>query len=137
MEWPEEADPYSTALHSLPRFGEDRLLYVDEAIRKFMADGLERADPRAKVVSAPPLITTLRERKSESEIRILRCANEVSLFYLSRMFDLLVSMGLAILSHFILSKKVNSEQLEVSAHKLRGVRISHPNFNTFNCKWGT
>jgi hypothetical protein len=130
VEWPEETNPYSTALQSLPRFGEDRLLYVDESIRKFMADGFELADPRLKVVSAPPPITTLRERKLESEIRILRCANEVSLFYLVCLTSYCEHGARSSVTFHIEAQRVNfnSEQLEVSAHKRRGVKNLVPQF---------
>ena len=76
LEWAEEEDPYSKAISILPN-QDLRTIFVDNSIRKFVVDGLQRADPKAKVESAPFEINQMRERKSEAELEILRCVNEV------------------------------------------------------------
>ncbi|PPR08111.1 hypothetical protein CVT24_010572 [Panaeolus cyanescens] len=78
IEWAEESDPYSVALSAIPR-GPESTVFVDQSVRKFIADGFQRADPTLNVVSAPLKVTHLRERKSEAEIRILKCVNEATL----------------------------------------------------------
>ncbi|KAF9001904.1 peptidase M24 [Cyathus striatus] len=77
IEWPEEGDPYSTAISSMS--GLPGTIFVDSAIRKFIADGLQMASPSSKVVSSPLEINQIRERKSSAEIQILKCANEATL----------------------------------------------------------
>ena len=75
MEWPEEANPYSVLASSLSAsFG---TVFVDGHIRKFISDGLQAALLAATIVSAPDQVTQLRKRKSEAEINLLKCANEV------------------------------------------------------------
>jgi len=108
VEWSEEADPYATLLSALSQSfpGEQPKIFVDNNIRKFIVDGLQRASETdttfstncsscftdatdathfkpltLQVFSAPVEITRLRERKSEHELRILKCANEVSIFF--------------------------------------------------------
>lgn len=76
VEWAEDEDPYSRAISILSNQG-SRIIFVDNSIRKFIVDGLQRADPDTKIYSAPLEITEMRERKSEAELEILRCANEV------------------------------------------------------------
>ncbi|KIM49269.1 hypothetical protein M413DRAFT_438439 [Hebeloma cylindrosporum] len=106
IEWSEEADPYVALLSALtlldrPSPGEHVKVFVDNSIRKFIVDGLQRASGTdhtlstnspsccinatyfehltLQVLSAPFEITQLRERKSEDELRILKCANEATL----------------------------------------------------------
>jgi len=105
VEWSEEADPYATLLSALSLLGQSfpgqqLKIFVDNNIRKFIVDGLQRASETdstncpscftdatyfkpvtLQVFSAPVEITRLRERKSEHELRILKCANEVSIFF--------------------------------------------------------
>lgn len=76
VEWAEDEDPYSRAISILPNQG-SRTIFVDNSIRKFIVDGLQRADPNANIYSAPLEITQMRERKSKAELEILRCAHEV------------------------------------------------------------
>ncbi|KAF8163159.1 peptidase M24, structural domain-containing protein [Crassisporium funariophilum] len=78
VEWPEEADPYAAALSAFPVRG-PKTVFVDNSIRKFIVDGLQHADPSMEILSAPLAITAMRERKSQAEIDILKCANEVTL----------------------------------------------------------
>ncbi|TDL27293.1 Creatinase/aminopeptidase [Rickenella mellea] len=79
-EWEEDADPYTVAVSTLAAgSGGDGCVFVDGAVRKFIADGLADAAPKSKVLSAPLVIRQLRERKSATEIDIMRCVNEVTL----------------------------------------------------------
>ncbi|KLO14165.1 Creatinase/aminopeptidase [Schizopora paradoxa] len=84
VEWPEDASPYEVAAAALRQQQQisGGTVFVDGSIRKFIADGLAKALPGTKVVSAPPEIRQLRERKSPAEIELLRCANEVTLLAL-------------------------------------------------------
>lgn len=73
-QWDEDANPYVAAMNA---FVGDGPVFVDSAMRKFVADGLEEAASGREVLTAPKEVTTIRERKSEAELEILRCANEV------------------------------------------------------------
>lgn len=77
-EWAEDANPYAIAASALA----DKTLtvFVDGSMRKFIADGLQGALPNATIASAPLEIRQLRERKSEAEIELLKCANEVRVY---------------------------------------------------------
>ncbi|TBU35812.1 Creatinase/aminopeptidase [Dichomitus squalens] len=75
--WLEDVDPFATALDLLPDL-DDTIIYVDGDVRTFIADGLQRAAPDARVVNAPVEVRRLRERKSSEEIDILKCVNEVT-----------------------------------------------------------
>lgn len=80
FEWAEEANPYEIAIPALTKTRQGAI-YVDGAMRKFIADGLASALPNSAVLSAPLKIRSLRERKSSAELDIIRCVNEVSLYY--------------------------------------------------------
>lgn len=75
--WPEDADPFVTALGLLPNL-DDTVIYVDGNVRTFITDGLQQAAPNARVVNAPVEVRRLRERKSSEELDIMKCVNEVS-----------------------------------------------------------
>ncbi|PBK64514.1 Creatinase/aminopeptidase [Armillaria solidipes] len=45
----------------------------------FIVDGLRTAFPKATVIATPTEIRQLRERKSEGELELLKCANEATL----------------------------------------------------------
>uniref|UniRef100_A0A8H7Y5C0 Peptidase M24 domain-containing protein n=1 Tax=Psilocybe cubensis TaxID=181762 RepID=A0A8H7Y5C0_PSICU len=91
VEWAEEENPYAVVLSALPMStagsSKSRTIFVDNSIRKFIVDGLLRASepqrnstvPAVEVLSAPLDITQMRERKSEAELQILKCANEATL----------------------------------------------------------
>ena len=104
-------------------------LIVDNSIRKFIVDGLYQAStsllPEASfvdsealltssngsplpvaegkstyIVSAPPQITQMRERKSDIELQILKCVNEVrDNFHFKNQFTSPLSLNLLYLSH--------------------------------------
>ncbi|KAG6917790.1 hypothetical protein DXG01_001062 [Tephrocybe rancida] len=76
IEWPEDENPYKLAITAFP--DTTGTVFVDSSIRKFISDGFELALPKATVRSAPEEITQLRERKSSSEIDLLKCANEAT-----------------------------------------------------------
>jgi len=80
-EWPEDVNPYEVAISALPPLtGGQDTIFVDSGIRHFIVDGLdEAAPPKSKVLSAPMEIRYLRERKSPSEIELLKCVNEACL----------------------------------------------------------
>lgn len=74
--WQEDEDPYTIAVEALPASSRGPI-YVDGMTRHFIVDGFGKALSGLSVLSAPLAITSLRERKSPSEIALLRCANEV------------------------------------------------------------
>ncbi|RDB21302.1 putative peptidase C18A7.01 [Hypsizygus marmoreus] len=77
IEWPEDGNPYhfvTSILHHL-----NATVFLDGSIRKFLADGLQEALPNVTIVTAPNEVTQLRERKSDAEIDLLKCANEATL----------------------------------------------------------
>ena len=75
VSWNEDADPYAVAASVFAEGSGP--VFVDGAMRTFVKDGLARSAKGRDVVSAPKEITTLREQKSEAELEILKCANEV------------------------------------------------------------
>lgn len=74
--WQEDDDPYAVAVAALPTSSRGPI-YVDGMTRHFIVDGFAKAAPGLGVLSAPLGITSLRERKSSSEIALLKCVNEV------------------------------------------------------------
>ncbi|KAF9458662.1 peptidase M24, structural domain-containing protein [Collybia nuda] len=75
--WPEHENPYEHAAAALA--GMPGVIFVDGSMRKFIADGLQKALPTAQVVTSSPEVNKIRERKSKVELNILKCANEVTL----------------------------------------------------------
>ncbi|KAF8516911.1 peptidase M24 [Hysterangium stoloniferum] len=78
IEWAEEENPYEVVAPFLATIAGDKV-YIAEASRLFIKDGIEAAVPTRVVTSAPLAIRTQRERKSPTEIALLRCVNEVTL----------------------------------------------------------
>ncbi len=76
VEWAEDEDPYK----QLPDI--EGTVFVDGSIRHFIVDGLRTAFPKATVAAAPTEIRQLREHKSEGELELLKCANEVCILWL-------------------------------------------------------
>ena len=74
--WPEDANPFATALTLVPGLN-GATIFVDGDVRTFVTDGLQKAAPRSQVLIAPVEVKRLRERKSSQELDILKCANEV------------------------------------------------------------
>lgn len=80
-EWPEEVNPFDIAVGALPFLQDGAKVFVDGSIRNFIVDGMQKAAPQAKVLTAPVEIRRIRERKSSTELEIMKCANEVSYRY--------------------------------------------------------
>ncbi|KAF7975300.1 hypothetical protein HWV62_10072 [Athelia sp. TMB] len=80
VEWAEDRNPYDVALRALAQEqGQDsQRIFVDGDIRHFIVDGLQDAAPSFTIVSAPTEVRSLRERKSQTEIELMKCANEVT-----------------------------------------------------------
>lgn len=81
-EWPEDANPYEVAISAIAALqarGDSKgKIFVDGAMRQFVVEGLQKAaGADVEVVSAPVEIRRLRERKSEQELEIMKCVNEV------------------------------------------------------------
>lgn len=72
--WPEDADPYAIAASVIPHNG---TVFVDAAVRHFIVDGLQSTG--ASVRSAPVEVRRIRERKTDAELAIMKCVNEVTL----------------------------------------------------------
>ncbi|EKM82804.1 hypothetical protein AGABI1DRAFT_111373 [Agaricus bisporus var. burnettii JB137-S8] len=87
IEWAEEQDPYSVAVEALQlksapnSLNVGRKLFIDNSARHFLYDGFQHAlaGTNLTVTSAPKEINQLRERKSDSEIEIMKCVNEATL----------------------------------------------------------
>jgi len=79
FDWPEDSNPYDIAISSLSSNLKSGTIFVDSSIRKFISDGLADAYTGGDILSAPLEVRSLRERKSAAEIKLLRCANEVTL----------------------------------------------------------
>ncbi|GJJ12267.1 hypothetical protein Clacol_006508 [Clathrus columnatus] len=79
IEWAEDEDPYVKALSAFPQGLDNRTIFLSESTRLFVRDGLQSAASATDVLSAPYSIRVLRERKSSTEIALLRCVNEVTL----------------------------------------------------------
>lgn len=73
--WPEHESPYEHAVAALS--DKSGTIFVDGSIREFIADGLREALPNGKVDISPLEVNQIRERKSEVELNILKCVNEV------------------------------------------------------------
>ncbi|TFK29794.1 peptidase M24 [Coprinopsis marcescibilis] len=80
VDWAEDEDPYQVAIQAIGRQSDSRneTIFVDSGIRKFIVDGLQQAAPGIRIASAPPEITSFRERKSKHELEIMKCANEAT-----------------------------------------------------------
>lgn len=122
VDWPEDANPYEITANSIigKRNGK---IFVDNSIRKFIADGLASALPDQKVESAPLEITTLRERKSPAELDVLRCANEVS----SSCVPSVCFAGI----RFFLPGNASSHSSGKGSNEGRDVRVRSPGLDLF------
>jgi hypothetical protein len=80
VEWEESEDPYKAVVSLLQKkyqAPEKRRIFMDEDTRYFLVDGIKHAARNFTVESPPARIRALRERKSQAELALLRCANEV------------------------------------------------------------
>lgn len=78
--WQEDGDPFAV----LAGFLRDRKLAgktvgIEETARFFVVDGLQRALPRARLVSANPVVRGCRMIKSAAEIALMQCATDVTI----------------------------------------------------------
>lgn len=77
--WAEDASPYKVAHDSLGPLAQGNAVYVDGATRWFVVSGLQDAFGKNTTVSFPPAeISDLRSQKSQAEIQIMKCANELT-----------------------------------------------------------
>ncbi|KAJ3851544.1 Creatinase/aminopeptidase [Lentinula lateritia] len=76
IEWPEERNPYEVAISALTIEGK---VYLDESARLFIFNGFQKALSNVSVAPSAPEIQELRQRKSDAEIELLKCANEATL----------------------------------------------------------
>lgn len=87
--WAEDASPYKVAHDSLGPLAQGNAVYVDGATRWFVVSGLQDAFGKNTTVSFPPAeISDLRSQKSQAEIQIMKCANEVSRCSCARIYSL-------------------------------------------------
>ncbi len=78
--WQEDEDPLTT----VAGFLRDRKLTrhpvgIEETVRYFAVDGLARALPGTKLVSANPVVRGCRMIKSAAEIALMQCATDVTI----------------------------------------------------------
>ena len=73
--WNEDENPYYLLTKHLP---EGRLA-MDERVQFVFADGIQKADPWRKIVSAIPVVSGCRAVKSAAELGCLALANEITL----------------------------------------------------------
>ncbi len=126
--WPEDADPFATALQLLPNL-EDTIIYVDGNVRTFVTDGLQKAAPNSRVLNAPVEVRRLRERKSSEELDIMKCVNEVSWDFIERsrrLINLIQATVLAIRAarkHMRIGiKESEAKQLVINALTAAGLK---------------
>ncbi|KAG8984572.1 hypothetical protein FRB93_006417 [Tulasnella sp. JGI-2019a] len=82
VEWAEDEDPYQVLYDKIfsldTRNHRNRKIVIDDQTRLFVAQGLSRAGFQFGQ-EVPEDVARLRERKSDAELNILRCINEVTL----------------------------------------------------------
>ncbi|KAL6305387.1 peptidase M24 [Sparassis latifolia] len=84
--WPEDANPFEVAISAIRLFSGGPI-FVDDNVRSFVADGLQKAAPQFRVSTAPVEVRHLRERKSKEELEIMKCVNEVTLLAIRAVRD--------------------------------------------------
>lgn len=73
--WNEDEDPYRLLVQHLP---EGRLA-LDERVQFVFADGIQKADPWRRIVSAIPVVSACRAIKSPAELACMQLANDITL----------------------------------------------------------
>ena len=78
--WQEDADPMAVVAGFLreSRLGA-RTIGVEETVRFFVADGLRRVLPEAKMVSADPVVRGCRMVKTPAELALMQAATDVTI----------------------------------------------------------
>ncbi len=80
LTWQENEDPYRLVAQGLKDTGATTgRIGIEERMQFVFADGIGKASPAAKIVSATPVTTGCRMIKSPAEIALMRLAAEVSL----------------------------------------------------------
>lgn len=78
--WQEDEDPLKLVAAFLKeRKLAARPIGIEETVRYFAVDGLTRALPGAKIVSANPIVRALRMRKTAPEIALMQAATDVTI----------------------------------------------------------
>ena len=78
--WQEDEDPLRRVAGFLTERGlAGRPVGIEETVRYFAIDGLRRALPDARLVSANPVVRGCRMRKTAAEIALMQAANDVTL----------------------------------------------------------
>lgn len=78
--WQEDEDPTRIIAGSLrDRHLATRPIGIEETVRYFAVDGLARALPDAKLVSANPVVRAVRMRKTPAEIALMQAATDVTI----------------------------------------------------------
>lgn len=78
--WQEDEDPLKLVAGFLRERGlAARPVGIEETVRYFAIDGLQRALPDARLVSANPVVRGCRMRKTAAEIALMQAANDVTL----------------------------------------------------------
>ena len=78
--WQEDEDPAKLVAGFLrDRKLSGRPIGIEETVRYFAVDGLARALPDAKIVSANPVVRGVRMRKTAAEIALMQAATDVTI----------------------------------------------------------
>lgn len=78
--WQEDESPIALIARQLRDWKQDKArIGIEESVRFFAADGLAAALPRARLVSADPVVRGCRMRKSAAEIALMQLASDVTM----------------------------------------------------------
>lgn len=79
--WEEHESPYALVGEILNRLGGDgpKKLLIDEVTPYFIVDGIQQASPELKLQHAQPATQSIRSRKSETELALIKRAHEMTL----------------------------------------------------------
>ncbi|KAK8854596.1 hypothetical protein IAR55_003335 [Kwoniella newhampshirensis] len=75
VEWKEDQSPYSVLEHAVSTQG----VVLDGMVRHFVGEGLRGVFREEKGEEVVQAVKTIRERKDEREVGLLRCANQLTL----------------------------------------------------------
>ncbi len=78
--WQEDQSPYARVAAGLKERGlTTGTIAMEETVRFVFADGIAKANPAMKIVSATPVVAGCRQIKSPHEIALMRLASQVTL----------------------------------------------------------
>ena len=78
--WQEDASPIALAADTLRGMGADRAaIGIEETVRFFASDGLARALPAARIVSANPVVRGCRMIKTPAELALMQAATDITI----------------------------------------------------------